>query len=108
MKKTILTFIFTAFISLTGNSHPWKPEHYVVIDTDCGLDDFRAIRVMLESSNIRILAITVSNGVVNAEDGFNKIKDLLYTTHHEGILVGANNNTESKIIHCKAAKKFRN
>lgn len=87
-------------------AHPWKPDHYVIIDTDCGLDDFRLINLMLESQNIRVLAIITSNGVVNAKDGYLKVKNLLKSTHHEGILTGANLNTESLAIDCKVAKDF--
>ncbi|MFW5721046.1 MAG: nucleoside hydrolase, partial [Bacteroidota bacterium] len=106
MKKILLIFAFTAFIFSSSISHPWKPNHYVIIDTDCGLDDFRAIRLMLESTNIRILAITTSNGVVNAKDGYFKIKNLLNTNHHEGILVGANLNSKQEITGCKSAYDF--
>lgn len=106
MKKILLIFVFTAFIFSSSRSHPWKPDHYVIIDTDCGLDDFRAIRLMLESTNIRILAITTSNGVVHAKDGYVKIKNLLYTNHHEGILVGANLNSRPKATGCKSAYDF--
>jgi len=106
MKTFVVVLLSLFFLIPHTNAHPWKPDHYVVIDTDCGLDDFRAIRMMLESSNIRILAITTSNGVVNAEDGYDKVKDLLYTTHHEGVMVGLNNNKESKIIDCETARDF--
>lgn len=105
--KKIFTIIVCLFITFSQTkAHPWKPDHYIVIDTDCGLDDFRAIRLMLESSNIRILAITTSNGVVNATDGYYKVKNLLQATHHEGILVGANKNSASKIIDCETAQNF--
>ncbi|MDY6801380.1 MAG: nucleoside hydrolase [Bacteroidota bacterium] len=105
--KKVLTIIISLFLFFPHTkAHPWKPDHYVIIDTDCGLDDFRAIRLMLESSNIRILAITTSNGVINAKDGYYKVKNLLQATYHEGILVGANKNSESKIIDCETAQNF--
>lgn len=106
MKKLLIVLPVLFLIIAHAAAHPWKPDHYVVIDTDCGLDDFRTIRLMLESSNIRVLAITASNGVVNAQDGYFKIKNLLKTNHHEGILVGANLNPEAGLLDCEVALNF--
>ena len=105
-KQFIFFLIFNFLISGIINGHPWKPDHYVIIDTDCGLDDFRAINLMLASSNIRVLAIITSNGVLNAEDGYFKVKDLLRNNYNEGILVGANQNLLSHARDCKAAIDF--
>lgn len=107
MKKFLFFhFIFIVFLHINSESHPWKPDHYVIIDTDCGLDDFRAINLMLASSNIRVLAIITSNGVVNATDGYQKVKSLLKQNYKEGILIGANTNPEQIARNCDAAVKF--
>ena len=105
-KQFIFFLIFNFLISGIINGHPWKPDHYVIIDTDCGLDDFRAINLMLASSNIRVLAIITSNGVLNADDGYFKVKDLLRNNYNDGILVGANQNLLSHARDCKAAIDF--
>ena len=89
MKRLLL--IFTAlFLSLTLSSHPWKPAHYVIIDTDGGIDDMRAISMLLASPNVRVLAITVSPGALSAENSYIKVKSLLNSYFHEGIPVGIN------------------
>jgi pyrimidine-specific ribonucleoside hydrolase len=102
----ILLFIFVILLSTTVRAHPWKPDHYVIIDTDCGFDDYRAINLMLSSSNIRVLAIITSNGVVNAQDGYLKVKSLLKQNYQEGILVGVNPNLTQIARNCDAALNF--
>ena len=88
--KRIFLLLHLVFLAFTLGAHPWKSQHYVIVDTDCGLDDFRAICLLLSSPNVRILAITTSDGVIDATNGFYKVKSLLNEMHHEGILVGCN------------------
>jgi inosine-uridine nucleoside N-ribohydrolase/formylmethanofuran dehydrogenase subunit E len=107
MKK----YFFIAVLILYGlsvSAHPWKTNSYVVIDTDCGIDDFRAINMMLSSSSVRVLGIIASDGVVNAGDGYYKIRQLLVKQYHEGILTGINDDGESRSQKsCNAAEKFQ-
>jgi len=89
MKRFYL--IFTAlFLTITLYSHPWKPSHYVIVDTDGGIDDIKAISMLLASPDVRVLAITVSPGVLSAENAYVKIRSLLNSYFHEGIPVGIN------------------
>lgn len=107
MRRFIALLILICLkVNLSLNAHPWKPDRYVVIDTDCGLDDFRAINLMLASPNVRVLAIITSNGVVNAEDGFVKVKSLLKDNYQEGILVGLNPDANQKAHNCKVAMEY--
>lgn len=89
MKKYLFSLV--VFL-LTFNllAHPWKPNHYVIIDTDGGIDDMRAITMLLASPDVRVLGIIVSPGVLNADSAYSKVKRLLYTFHHEGIPVAIN------------------
>lgn len=89
MKKSIISL---ACLLLTLNilAHPWKPGHYVIIDTDGGIDDMRAITMLLASPDVRVLGIIVSPGVLNTDSAFSKVKRLLYTFHHEGVPVAIN------------------
>ncbi|MGD0341157.1 MAG: nucleoside hydrolase [Bacteroidales bacterium] len=88
--KRILLLLAGLSITFLLSSHPWKPSHYVIIDTDGGIDDMRAITLMLASPDIRVLAITVSPGVLSSNDVYLKVKSLLNACHHEGIPVGIN------------------
>jgi len=89
MKRFILIFSCLLF-ALNLSSHPWKPSHYVIIDTDGGIDDMKAITMLLASPDVRVLAITVSPGALSAENAYLKVKSLLNSFYHEGIPVGIN------------------
>lgn len=89
MKKNLLTLIIL-FISLNLPAHPWKPSHYVIIDTDGGIDDMRAVTMLLASPDVRVLAITVSPGALSATNAYIKVRSLLNSFYHEGIPVGVN------------------
>lgn len=94
--KRILLIIICLALDLSLFSHPWKPSHYVIIDTDGGIDDIRAITMLLASPDVRVLAITVSPGALNAENGYLKVKSLLNSFWHEGVPVGINRNCNFK------------
>jgi len=86
-----LSLIITALLlTLTLSSHPWKPSHYVIIDTDGGIDDMRAISMLLASPDVRVLAVTVSPGALSAGNAYIKVRSLLNSYYHEGIPVGIN------------------
>lgn len=84
--------IITALLLLSLNlpAHPWKPSHYVIIDTDGGIDDIKAISMLLASPDVRVLAITVSPGALSAGNAYVKVRSLLNSYYHEGIPVGIN------------------
>jgi pyrimidine-specific ribonucleoside hydrolase len=96
MMKRILSLLAGLSITILLSSHPWKPSHYVIIDTDGGIDDMRAIALMLASPDIRVLAITVSPGVLSSNEVYLKVKSLLNACHHEGIPVGINRSAAFK------------
>ncbi len=92
--KKVLFIILTLTLTLTLSSHPWKPRHYVIIDTDGGIDDIRAISMLLASPDVRVLAITVSPGALNADAAYLKVRSLLNSFFHEGLPVGINRKSE--------------
>jgi pyrimidine-specific ribonucleoside hydrolase len=96
MIHRILFIFFGLAINLCLYSHPWKPSHYVIIDTDGGIDDIKTITMLLASPDVRILAITVSPGVLPAENAYVKVKSLLNSFYHEGLPVGINRNNKYK------------
>lgn len=105
MKKLGL-FVVLLLVAFTLSAHPWKPKYYAIVDTDCGFDDLRALGLMLASPEIRILAITTSNGVLDARTGYFKVKALLNDMHHEGLLVGASTDTIVKPAGCIPANNL--
>ena len=95
--KRLYSLFLTLIFTLTLSGHPWKPSHYVIIDTDGGIDDLKAITMLLASPDVRVLAITVSPGALSAENAYKKAKSLLNSFYHEGIPVGINkNNSRSR------------
>ncbi len=94
--KKILTFIIALSLGLALQAHPWKPSHYVIIDTDGGTDDMKAISMMLASPDVRVLAIIASPGALDAEKVYIKIRSLLNSYYHEGIPVGINRSSSFK------------
>jgi pyrimidine-specific ribonucleoside hydrolase len=95
MKRFVL-IIISLFLALNLYSHPWKPSHYVIVDTDGGIDDIKAITMLLASPDVRVLAITVSPGALSAENAYIKVRSLLNSFYHEGIPVGLNRNSGFK------------
>ena len=89
MKRLLLSIIYIV-INLTLFSNPWKPTHYVIIDTDGGIEDIRAITLLLASPDVRVLAITISPGTLSTDNVYKKVKSLLNSFWHEGIPVGIN------------------
>jgi pyrimidine-specific ribonucleoside hydrolase len=57
---------------------PVKTTHNVIIDSDCGIDDMRAISMMLARPEINIKAILLSDGSLSPKEGYEKINSLLY------------------------------
>lgn len=72
MKKVFLLLSCILFPLILG-AHPWKPSHYVIIDTDGGVDDMKAITLMLASPDIRVLGIIASPGSLTADETYVKI-----------------------------------
>jgi pyrimidine-specific ribonucleoside hydrolase len=105
MRKSGFLLLFLLFAAQIF-AHPWKPGHFVIIDTDGGIDDFRAISMMLASPDIRVLGITVTPGVLPASETYSKVKALLKAYYHEGIPVGLNENTTIKAANFEGAKKY--
>lgn len=90
MKRLLILISACILLTLPSSSHPWKPSHYVIADTDGGIDDMRTLAMLLASPDVRLLAVTVSPGALTADKAYVKVKSLLNSFHHEGIPVGIN------------------
>ncbi len=86
MKRTILAFLLLVLMIPAG-SHPWKPRHYVIIDSDGGIDDLKAICLLMASPDVRILAITASDGYHKAPIAWEKIRTMADSLWHDGLPV---------------------
>jgi pyrimidine-specific ribonucleoside hydrolase len=85
MKKIFFLFVFLT-AALTSSGH-FKPSYTVIIDTDGGMDDIRAINLFMASPQFRIAGIICSNGISSSHRNMQIIRAYLKSVHHEGIPV---------------------
>jgi len=91
IKKVIGILLLSAIFCGPALAHSGKPKYHVIIDTDGAIDDMRAITMFLSANDIRVLAITCSQGTLLPDSGFLKVISLLSAFHHEGIPTGTGN-----------------
>ncbi len=103
--KKIYFLLFPFFLSLlfcVQDAFGHKRALYnVVIDTDCGVDDFRALTYFMASRDFNINGITTVDGVFSPEESAAYVHMLLDKYQHQGIPVGQGKSNN-------ADKKFRN
>lgn len=81
----IIAFLHAAAFTQTGEK---SRLFCVVIDTDGGADDFRALSVLLTRPEISVRGICISDGNVSPGDGYRKVKGILNQSGLEHIPVG--------------------
>jgi len=94
MKKAI-GVILGLMIMHSAFSH-YKARYHVIVDTDGGIDDFRAICMMLATPEIEVIAITAVDGILPPEKTAIRVSSLLKRFGHEGIPVGIGRNNPEK------------
>ena len=88
MKKVVYTLALLFIASnLRGQPLPVKLRHTIIIDTDCGIDDMRAISLLLARPEITIKAIVTSDGSLSPLEGAEKVSSLLQEFNREDIPV---------------------
>lgn len=101
MKKKYFLVLFFLLISLPMLFAHKFAKYNIVIDSDCGIDDFRAITYFLASADFNINAITTTDGVLEPQQGGNYLYELLKIYKHEGIKIAVGKNIN-------ASKKYSN
>ncbi|MDR2835828.1 MAG: nucleoside hydrolase [Bacteroidales bacterium] len=96
----IATILFSLFLSGNVFSHSFAKYH-IVIDTDGGIDDFRAITYFMASKDFNINCISTVDGVLTPNRSANYFSQILSIYHHEGIPIGEGKET-------KAPKQYSN
>jgi pyrimidine-specific ribonucleoside hydrolase len=91
MKNICLLICIALILQVRLFAHSGKPKYHVIIDTDGAIDDMRAISMLLAGNDIRVLAITCSQGTLEPNSCFNKVNSLVATHYHNGIPVGISN-----------------
>lgn len=105
--KKLIPFCLALFLVLQSNAHPWKPKHYVLVDIDGGLDDFRALNLLFMARDIQVLGISCSDGILPAQETYAKLQQLLTELGHQGVLTGINPNSCKMPFESKFASEFQ-
>jgi pyrimidine-specific ribonucleoside hydrolase len=92
MKKKLLLIIISLQVALTASPH-YKAAYHVLIDTDGGPGDFRAICMLLAAPEVEVIAITCTDGTLPPDSSWSRVTALLHSFGHEGIPVGRGNRT---------------
>jgi len=95
MFKRIPVILLALLLLQPALAH-YKARYHVIVDTDGGIDDLRAICMMLATPEIEIIAITAVDGILPAEETANRVRSLLKHYRHEGIPVGIGNSLPDK------------
>ncbi|MBE9466873.1 MAG: nucleoside hydrolase [Bacteroidetes bacterium] len=74
----ILILILFVFVFKIGLAQSIDSKIPVIIDTDTGADDLRAINILMAIENIDVLAITTTGGNLSSQQGLEKINNLLH------------------------------
>lgn len=90
----LLFFVFSLIASANDKTK-------IIIDTDGGADDLRAISLILSSSEFEVEAITTSDGVLSPDAALGKVRCLLSTLNHQGIPTAAGRKTISDPCFCR-------
>jgi len=85
-------FLFSIlFSSLAALGQPSK--NAIIIDSDAGTDDFRAITLLTQLKNIDIKAITLSDGTLFPDKGAIRVTKLLHCLNKKDVFVGVGRKT---------------
>jgi len=86
---TVLYILILITIRVWSNPLHIEQVRTIVIDTDCAIDDMRAISLLLSQSGINIKAILLSDGSLSPNDGIEKVMALLHEFNRDTIPVAA-------------------
>jgi pyrimidine-specific ribonucleoside hydrolase len=88
MRKIYILIPFLLFgQTIWAQPLPVKLKHTIIIDTDCAIDDMRAISLLLSRPEITIKAILLSDGSLSPNEGAEKINSLLKEFNFDNIPV---------------------
>jgi inosine-uridine nucleoside N-ribohydrolase len=76
-KISILILALIYYQTIWAQPLQVKLKHTIIIDTDCGIDDMRAISFLLNRPEITIKAILLSDGSLSPGEGDGKVYSLL-------------------------------
>jgi inosine-uridine nucleoside N-ribohydrolase/formylmethanofuran dehydrogenase subunit E len=92
MRNIAILLLMVFFITgARSQPLPAKLKNTVIIDTDCAIDDMRAISILLSRPEISIEAILLSDGTLPPDEGMEKVRSLLHAFRRDSIPVACGN-----------------
>lgn len=86
--KKLFRILFALLLFQPAFPH-FKAKYHVIVDMDGGMDDFRALCMMLASPEIEVMAITTVTGTHDPAETVARVSALLERFGHQGIPVGS-------------------
>ena len=93
--RKLLGLILGLVIMQAAYPH-YKASYHVIVDTDGGIDDFRALCMLLATPEIEVIAVTTVDGILTPEKTAQKVSTLLHLFGHQGIPVGVGSELPDK------------
>jgi inosine-uridine nucleoside N-ribohydrolase/formylmethanofuran dehydrogenase subunit E len=97
MKKIVVIILAVFSLSVNVLGHSGKPRYHVIIDTDGAIDDMRSLSMFLAGNDIRVLAITCSQGTLLPDNVYLKVKSLTSAFYCEGVPVSVSAKTDFEL-----------
>lgn len=89
MKKLLpLLFLISHFQFVFSQPLRTVENYPLVIDTDCGITDFRAINLLLSRPEVKISAFIISGGIDDPWNGLTKLTGFLHENNNDSIPAG--------------------
>jgi len=97
MKKYFIAIlILTITANIFASPLHLKLHHTIIIDTDCSIHDLRAVSILLSNPGITIKSIIISDGQVEAKEGYKLMRDLLHKFKADTIPLFTGESTDLK------------
>ncbi|MEO8034197.1 MAG: nucleoside hydrolase [Acidobacteriota bacterium] len=88
-----LLLVSSSCVTARTDHLPGPPKRAVIVDTDAGTDDLMAITMLLARGDVRVVGITVANGLAHVPAGAENVLRLLTLAGHFEIPVYAGRST---------------
>jgi pyrimidine-specific ribonucleoside hydrolase len=103
--KFLMIFLLIIFSTTFLYAHKFA-KYNIVIDTDAGIDDFRAITYFMASRDYNINCITTVDGILEPHIAGSYMSEIKKIYHHEGIPVGIGKNFNASKKYLNHAKPY--
>jgi pyrimidine-specific ribonucleoside hydrolase len=87
--------IIVVFLLISFNCAFSQTKFHVIIDTDCAMDDLRAISIILSRPEFKVEGFIASCGTLDPQDGMKKMKSLLHEFSKDSVPVACGVNLKS-------------